>query len=98
MGVVNQFGTNQLVIGDAILLGVPTQKAPFGPPFGLDHFKCYAAQGSPANATVDLRDQFHFEPQVVVLNPDWYCNPARKRYTTARSSRSETRTSIWFAT
>ena len=78
VGVVNQFGTNQLVIGDAILLGVPTQKAPFGPPFGLDHFKCYAAQGSPANATVDLRDQFHFEPQVVVLNPDWYCNPAQK--------------------
>ena len=78
VGVVNQFGTNQLVIGDAILLGVPTQKLPFGPPSGLDHFKCYTAQGSPANATVDLRDQFHFEPQVVVLNPDWYCNPVQK--------------------
>ena len=74
----NQFGPQKLTVTDPILLGVPSQKDTEPPPSGLDHFKCYQATGNPVNAVVDLIDQFHFEPGVAVLNPDWFCNPTEK--------------------
>ena len=56
----------------------------FGPerqiPEGLDHFKCYAAEpiGDVVTHTVDLRDQFHKETGVKVLEPFALCNPVKK--------------------
>ena len=44
----------------------------------LDHFKCYDAEGDAVNAIVDLEDQFGVEPQVLVGEPDLFCNPVDK--------------------
>ena len=60
------------------MLGVPTQKQPHGPPFNLSHFLCYTAVGQPSPQIVDLVDQFHAEPGVQVIQPDFFCNPAEK--------------------
>ena len=44
----------------------------------LDHFKCYAAEGTPVNVQVTLEDQFGHEPQVRVGLPRLFCNPVDK--------------------
>ena len=83
--MINQFGLQTLTVQDPVLLGVPTQKLPFGPPpvdvngapF-LDHFKIYNATGAPVDATVDLVDQFHQELGVPVLQPRYFGNPVVK--------------------
>ncbi len=76
--VSNQFGQQVLTVQNSINLAVPTQKLPHGPFHDLDHFKCYQASGSPVNQVVDLLDQFHFEPQVTVIQPVGFCNPVMK--------------------
>ena len=64
--VVNQFGAFTLTTQDSVLLGVPTQKLPFGAPPSdpnsgpfLDHYKFYSATGPAVGFTVNLVDQFH---------------------------------------
>lgn len=77
--VDNQFGVQRLKVYATIGIAVPTQKDPHGPPFGLDHFKCYPAVGTPLTAVVDLQDQFHGAPvSVQVLEPVALCNPMEK--------------------
>jgi len=47
-------------------------------PVAEEHFKCYNAEGDAVNAIVDLQDQFGVEPQVLVGEPDLFCNPVAK--------------------
>lgn len=83
----NQFRKNQEVnIFAPDLLGVPTQKLHGNQdketPDDLSHFKCYiAVSEAGAGATVTLRDQFHKEPKLKVLDPLLFCNPVRKNET-----------------
>ena len=81
--VDNQFGKKQkLMLTRPLFLAVPTQKLFPGehpPPKGLDHFKCYQAEGEPIQALVDLKDQFRKESQVKVYKPFVLCNPAEKQ-------------------
>ncbi|MEM9555725.1 MAG: VCBS repeat-containing protein [Acidobacteriota bacterium] len=82
--VTNQFGeSQQLDIGDAAFLAVPTQKIEPGDhpfPKNLDHFQCYEAFGKSVSVPVDLRDQFGFEPELVALQPQLLCNPTKKEH------------------
>jgi hypothetical protein len=79
--VSNQFGRRQVFkVSEPVALAVPTQKLPHEPPEGLDHFKCYQANGESVNATVGLKDQFHASPQVRVLDPVVFCNPVEKTH------------------
>jgi len=80
--VSNQFGQRQvLILREPVALAVPTHKPPHEAPKGLDHFRCYAANGAAVNKGVGLSDQFitpltgHF-----VLNPKMFCNPVQKRH------------------
>ena len=45
---------------------------------GLRHFACYNAAGTHDPIIVQLEDQFGPEPDVQVLNPRYWCNPAQK--------------------
>ncbi len=75
----NQFERGKALLGQAMWLAVPTQKAGHGPPERLDHFKCYQVlDAEPANAVVGLQDQWQTEPQVEVGGPVMFCNPTRK--------------------
>ncbi len=77
--VGNQFGDEQrLTVNRALIVAVPTQKSPHDSPVGLDHFKCYIAQGEPVDADVVLKDQFMPEDGARVLNPILFCNPTIK--------------------
>jgi len=76
--VENQFGTQQLVVSDPILLGVPTQKEGYYSPVGLDHFLLYeVTEGPPVNVVVGLEDQFLSE-YVSVYEPVYFANPVQK--------------------
>ena len=48
------------------------------PARSLDHFKCYEAEGDPVNQIVTLEDQFGVEPEVLVEEPELFCNPVDK--------------------
>ncbi len=75
----NQFGGGKALLGEAIMLAVPTQKEGHPPPENLDHFKCYEVLNArPANALVGLADQWRTEPEVEVGGPVFFCNPTRK--------------------
>jgi len=87
----NQFGTQQLRTGNAVLLAVPSGKVwpvpvtapPQTPPIptDLDHFKCYLASGKPLDRTVLLQDQFFKDTAGVLaaaLQPILFCNPVQK--------------------
>ena len=79
VNVYNQFGEQRLFVQDSRYLAVPTQKNGQGQVANLDHLKCYQCTGNPMpNVVVDLTDQFHFEPQVQVLQPVLFCNPVVK--------------------
>jgi hypothetical protein len=84
VNVSNQFGKEQRIeVAEPLFLAVPTQKRFPGAhpaPKGLDHFECYRADGKPLEAVVDLKDQFHSEPQVKVYAPFALCNPVEKQY------------------
>ena len=81
--VENQFGTQQLVVSDPVLLGVPTWKLDPGdhdPPVGLDHFLLYEViEGTPVDVVVRLEDQFFYE-NVLVYEPVYFANPVRKTH------------------
>lgn len=83
--VDNQFGKQQkMLLNEPLYLAAPTQKLHPGehrPPLGLDHFKCYRAEGEPIQAIVDLKDQFNSERQVKVHKPFVLCNPATRMRT-----------------
>ena len=89
--VRNQFGTQQLRTGNAVLLAVPSGKVwpvpvtapPQTPPIptDLDHFKCYLASGKPLDRTVLLQDRFFKDTAGVLaaaLQPILFCNPVQK--------------------
>jgi hypothetical protein len=75
----NQFGEQKLLVGPATMLAVPTFKMLAGheAPVGLDHFKCYKAQGDRVDQSVVLKDQFQ-GAQVRVGAPVLFCNPTLK--------------------
>jgi hypothetical protein len=81
--VENQFGTQQLVVSDPVLLGVPTWKLDPGehsPPEGLDHFLLYeVTEGTPVNVVVGLEDQF-FSENVLLYEPVYFANPVKKTH------------------
>lgn len=78
--VNNQFGPQQLVVTDPVLLAVPTQKSPHpNPPVDLDHYQCYRASGAPVAKPAILADQFHRE-RVQVNTPVLLCNPVMKQH------------------
>ena len=76
----NQFGNQTIITQDAVLLGVPTQKQPFGPAHDMDHFKFYNATGPAVSFTVNLVDQFHQELGVQVVQPRYFGNPVEKTH------------------
>ena len=78
--VSNQFGTAQLTVNQPLLLAVPTQKLPHDPPIGLDHYKCYRANGPVVGTSVGLNDQFTQDPNFFVHSPLLLCNPVEKRH------------------
>ena len=80
--VENQFGTQQLVVSDPVLLGVPTWKLDPGehsPPVGLDHFLLYEViEGPSVEVVVGLYDyNFDYYEDVWVLEPVYFANPVR---------------------
>jgi hypothetical protein len=42
------------------------------------HFKCYEAEGEELNLVVDLADQFELALNVLVEEPELFCNPVDK--------------------
>jgi hypothetical protein len=83
VNVSNQFGQQTLTVSNPVLLAVPTQKVWWpacDPPVGLDHFLLYKATGPVLNVTVNLADQWHVEPEVVVLAPVYFANPVQKTH------------------
>ncbi len=77
----NQFGRQKVLVGPPHWLGVPTSKNSKTPPdtTRLNHFKCYPVLGGrPINVIVNLKDQWHVERQVRVVQPVIFCNPAVK--------------------
>jgi hypothetical protein len=69
------------IIGDAVLLAVPTHKPPHDAPVGLDHYRCYQAHSTAALTPeiVGLIDQFLPFGGRAVLHPSLFCNPVAKK-------------------
>jgi hypothetical protein len=65
-------------VREAVALAVPTHKPPHDRPEGLDHYRCYAANGQPAFEGVGLVDQFLPALGHFVLDPVLFCNPVQK--------------------
>ncbi len=63
---------------EAVALAVPTHKPPHDRPEGLDHYRCYAANGNLTFEVVGLFDQFLPFLGHVVLDPILFCNPVQK--------------------
>jgi hypothetical protein len=82
--IVNQFGPDSLIIGDPLMLLVPTQKMLGGPvapvPLVRDHYKCYQVieQPPPQLPPVILSDQFNPDLPVDVLFAFAFCAPVDK--------------------
>ena len=84
--VDNQFGQQQLKVGAATGLMVPTTKGLAGPPpppnpaaYSYEHYKCYKAAGKALKLPVQLADQFGSGPAIVVKAMQ-LCNPAAKQH------------------
>lgn len=79
--ILNQFGRQDLKLGQPLLLAVPAEKQEEGSSFPkhLDHFKCYEAAGQPIDRRVVLEDQFG---RVIsaVGKPRWFCVPVEKKH------------------
>ncbi|MBC7965231.1 MAG: hypothetical protein H7Z17_04820 [Fuerstia sp.] len=76
----NQFGLQQITIGQPVYLLVPALKKEDGLDFpkGLDHFKCYEVlEGKSVEKSVDLVDQFG-SSQTTARIPKYFCVPAEK--------------------
>jgi hypothetical protein len=78
--VTNQFGNDQfLSVKDGRFLLVPAIKDGQGSITLGQHWKCYDTIAlSDPNVIVNLVDQFHAEPNVVVGSARYLCNPAQK--------------------
>ena len=80
--VNNQFGVQPLIVYGPVALAVPTQKIEptyHEPPVGLDHFMLYEViEGPPVNVIVGLNDQFSDQPEVAVIDYDYFFVPVRK--------------------
>ena len=77
--VNNQFGLQELeVVSGPEMLAVPTEKEFWGPPVDLDHFLLYPVTGEPIQVSVELDDQFGFDPSVLVMDPIFLANPVQK--------------------
>ena len=78
--VLNQLSDEEqiLTVGEPKFLFVPSEKNGVESALNLDHFKCYEAEGNDVDVTVDLEDQFGVEPQVLVGEPELFCNPVDK--------------------
>ena len=76
--ISNQFGEQTLEVEEAELLFVPSEKDGQVSALNIDHFKCYEADGDPVNVNVDLQDQFGVELDVLVGEPELFCNPVDK--------------------
>jgi hypothetical protein len=78
----NQFGPQDIKIGEAVALLVPTEKIEPGSQFppNLDHYKVYkVVSGNPVNAQVDLVDQF-MQQGNVAMQPVYFAVPVQKRH------------------
>ena len=84
VSLVNQFGKQELVLGDPEILLVPTEKFEKGSRLSetLDHFKCYrVTEGvTPSAASLHLEDQFLTSSRVRLEMPLFFCVPVAKRY------------------
>ena len=84
VSLANQFGKQELTVGDAVLLLVPTEKYEEGSRIArrLDHFKCYRVlEGvTPAAGALTLEDQFIESTRIRVEMPLFFCVPVAKRY------------------
>jgi hypothetical protein len=79
VNVSNQFGQQNLIVSNPLMLAVPTQKEGHNAPVGLDHFLLYIAQGPTLNVSLKLlTDQWHSESNVTVLQPVYFANPVQK--------------------
>jgi len=83
--IVNQFGTQQLIVSGPVGLAVPTQKEGHEPPVGLDHFLLYEVTEGPSvnpsvNVIVGLDDQFGDQPEVLVIAPIGFAIPVQKTH------------------
>ncbi len=77
--ISNQFGEEQaLSLEEAWLLFVPSEKDFQVSDLNLDHFKCYEAEGNAVDVTVRLEDQFGPLEEVLVSEPELFCNPVDK--------------------
>jgi hypothetical protein len=77
----NQFGPQQISVGEATLLGVPTQKGAHPAPTNLDHFLCYHSTTPGPNVNVDLKDQYTpVSDTVTVGQVVFFCNPVEKTH------------------
>jgi hypothetical protein len=77
--VTNQFGANQLMsVKNGASLLVPAIKDSQGEFTLNQHWKCYDAFGQSPGVFVNLVDQFHSEPNVVVGPALSLCNPVEK--------------------
>jgi hypothetical protein len=63
---------------EPVAIAVPTHKPPHDKPEGLDHYRCYAAAGTPVFEGVGLVDQFVGFGARFVLDPILFCNPVQK--------------------
>jgi len=73
----NQFGAQQLSLGQSHYLCVPSMKFIAPGPVNLDHYHCYDAAGPPINVGVGITDQFQAQSPVL-MTPFLFCNPADK--------------------
>jgi hypothetical protein len=81
VSIVNQFGAQKIVTGDAAVLIVPAEKIEEGSayPKSADHYKCYRVEGGEEyGKKVTLRDQFRRDT-VGVLEPLLFGVPVAKR-------------------
>jgi parallel beta-helix repeat protein len=76
--VYNQFGSQNFTVSDPVMLAVPTQKLPYDPFVGPDHYLLYKVlDGKLLDVPVLLTDQFTSE-EVMVLKPVYFANPVSK--------------------
>ena len=73
----NQFGSNQLALGQPKYLCAPTEKLIHPGPVTLAHFQCYDASGASVSSSFSLTDQFQSH-SAELLDPFLFCNPVGK--------------------
>ena len=80
---IDQFGTSQIKLGNAVYLLTPTLKnvlPPIPPLPHRNHYLCYEVIGSlPLLKHVVLTDQFGVSTSVTVAQAKFFCNPVEKR-------------------